>query len=193
MTTRWIRILFFLTLITFSFHCKSSDTSDESVSVQDREAMDSDSQGSLGNMKGSDPDESTSRGAGTGKKGCIKGDCVNGFGVYVYENGDTYTGMFKDDKRNGEGSFAYSNGETFKGSYQDDMRTGKGLYTFSNGDKFAGEFQKGEIAGQGVYTFKDGKVLTGTFSGNGSSGSGTIIENGKPRNCKIENRKLACE
>lgn len=171
-----------LAVLLFTFQCKSSET-------QDGKAPESGSE-----MDPSDPDEKKSRDMASRGKGCIKGDCVNGFGVYVYENGDIYTGNFKNDKRDGEGSFEYANGETFRGIYKEDNRIGKGIYTFSNGDKFVGEFDKGEITGPGVYTFQDGKSLTGEFTKNGSTGKGTLLDSsGKTQNCQVENRKLRCD
>lgn len=190
-------ILVFLFIVNID--CKSSDPQTEQAndppSVEDKEAQDSNSQErNYSDMGSSDPEEESKVPLQkSDAKGCIKGDCVGGFGVYVYENKDTYTGNFKDDMRDGEGSFSYSEGESFKGNYAKDLREGKGLYEFSNGDKFAGEFKAGEITGPGVYTFKNGKILTGSFSGNGSTGSGTLVDGGKTRNCKVEARKLSCE
>lgn len=186
-------LLFFI-ILSSGFFCKSSDTQDNSNSIE-MTTEDGSKDRSVSEMGANDPDEESARSLAkaAGKKGCIKGDCVNGFGVYVYENGDIYTGNFKEDKRDGDGSFLYENGEVFKGSYSQDSRNGRGIYKFTNGDSFTGNFKNGEIDGDGVYTFKDGKVLNGKFSKNGSSGEGTILDEGKLRNCKIENRKVNCE
>jgi hypothetical protein len=191
-----IRTFFlFLFLFSLAFNCASSDTQENGSVAPEENQEDRSKDRSVGDMSATDPEEESARSLAksSGKKGCIKGDCVNGFGVYVYENGDIYTGNFRDDLREGDGSFLYENGEVFKGQYAKDLRNGKGIYKFKNGDNFAGEFIKGEIADSGIYTFKDGKVLNGNFENNGSSGSGKILENGITRNCKIESRKLSCE
>lgn len=186
-------ILLFL-ILSVGFNCKSSDTQDTSNSIEVT-GEDGSKDRSVGEMGSKDPDEESARSLAksAGKKGCIKGDCTNGFGVYVYENGDIYTGNFKEDKREGDGSFLYENKEVFKGLYSQDSRNGKGIYKFKNGDSYSGNFKNGEIEGDGVYTFKDGKVLNGKFSNNGSSGEGTVLDDGRLRNCKIKNRKLSCE
>jgi len=44
------------------------------------------------------------------KKGCISGDCTNGFGTYTYANGDKYVGEWKEHKQNGQGTFTFTNG-----------------------------------------------------------------------------------
>lgn len=126
------------------------------------------------------------------KFGCIEGDCVDGIGTYVYENGDVYKGAFAKDKRNGNGSFTYVDGEKFEGDYLEDQRQGKGIYTFKNGDKYEGEFQNGQIHGKGSYFFQDGKFLLGTFE-KGANGEGELNDNGKKRPCQVKERKLLCE
>ena len=42
--------------------------------------------------------------------GCTQGDCVNGYGVYVWDSGEKYEGYWKNDKRNGYGVNNFSNG-----------------------------------------------------------------------------------
>ncbi len=34
---------------------------------------------------------------------CIKGDCVNGKGIYKFKNGSIYNGEFKEGKPHGKG------------------------------------------------------------------------------------------
>ena len=33
----------------------------------------------------------------------------NGYGVYIYANGDKYLGMWKEDRRHGQGEYIYKN------------------------------------------------------------------------------------
>ena len=32
---------------------------------------------------------------------CVSGDCTNGYGTYIYQNGDKYVGYSKDNKAHG--------------------------------------------------------------------------------------------
>ena len=59
--------------------------------------------------------------------GCENGDCHNGYGTYIWFNGDTddrpwshgdkFTGYFKNGKMHGQGSYFYTNGNVYVGNY----------------------------------------------------------------------------
>jgi hypothetical protein len=72
--------------------------------------------------------------------GCISGNCENGFGIFRWSSGDTYSGEFKDSQL-----------------------TGYGNYFYSNGDKYVGNMVDAKFEGQGTYTYADGTVETGTW------------------------------
>ncbi|MBN2403320.1 MAG: hypothetical protein JXN64_13110, partial [Spirochaetes bacterium] len=44
------------------------------------------------------------------KTGCIEGDCIDGYGTYVYDDGSAYTGTFKDGKKHGKGTMTWTSG-----------------------------------------------------------------------------------
>lgn len=67
--------------------------------------------------------------ASTGK--CAGGDCVNGEGVFISEEGK-YEGQFKDNKKQGKGSMKYANSR-YEGQWENDMRSGKGTLTWEDG------------------------------------------------------------
>ena len=50
---------------------------------------------------------------------CIKGNCVNGYGVSTQPDGTKYQGEWKDDKRHGKGVYTYSNGTKHEGEWKD--------------------------------------------------------------------------
>ncbi|TGN08327.1 MORN repeat-containing protein [Leptospira ilyithenensis] len=183
----WKRTLSLLIFGSFFYFISCSSTPKEGEA--NKEGTEQSSR-SVENIDVQDPNKQDSN---EKKFGCVEGDCVNGIGKYIYENGDIYQGSFKNDQREGQGNFVYTDGEKFSGIYKEDKRSGPGEYQFKNGDKYIGEFKDGGINGKGTYSFKDGKSLNGDFSNDGMEGTGTLIEDGKPRNCKIQARKLLCE
>ncbi len=48
---------------------------------------------------------------------CIKGDCENGEGTYIYADGNKYVGEFKDGKLNGQGTYTFADGSVQKGMW----------------------------------------------------------------------------
>ncbi len=50
---------------------------------------------------------------------CISGDCQNGYGTYIYENGDKYIGYFRAGKKHLFGVDTYKNGTTKSGLWED--------------------------------------------------------------------------
>ena len=49
---------------------------------------------------------------------CIKGNCNNGFGVFLYENGAKYTGDFFNGKFSGSGFYTSPDGRSYKGEWK---------------------------------------------------------------------------
>ncbi len=74
--------------------------------------------------------------------GCKSGNCVNGFGTYLFPSGNKYTGNFKDKKRDGQGTFFFANGDKFEGTFLDNFQY-SGTYTYSTGEKYVGTYRAG--------------------------------------------------
>ena len=55
------------------------------------------------------------------QKGCISGDCDNGFGIWGYDNGDKYEGNWVDKKMHGSGIYYYKNGDIYKGDFRNNI------------------------------------------------------------------------
>ena len=49
---------------------------------------------------------------------CIQGDCVNGYGTYIFSSGDKYVGEWKNSKYHGQGTFTYADGRVEKGIWE---------------------------------------------------------------------------
>jgi len=47
--------------------------------------------------------------------GCIRGDCVNGYGIFTWISGAQYVGAFEDGEQNGPGSYSFPNGHRIEG------------------------------------------------------------------------------
>ena len=51
---------------------------------------------------------------------CIKGDCNNGYGVWIFSDGDKYSGNYKKGKMHGYGTYEYTNGDIAVGEFKKD-------------------------------------------------------------------------
>jgi Protein of unknown function (DUF1566)/MORN repeat len=56
------------------------------------------------------------------KASCIKGDCKNGYGVFIFSNGDKYDGAWNKGKRHGWGVYTWNSGRQFKGEFRNNKR-----------------------------------------------------------------------
>lgn len=93
---------------------------------------------------------------------CISGNCMHGYGEYIYDNGDKYFGHWRNGSRNGKGSYKFSNGSVFQGSYSNGKRQGYGILTSSNGTRQAGQWKSSSFLGNNrtQNTSKPRKVAT---------------------------------
>ncbi len=87
--------------------------------------------------------------------GCISGDCKNGFGKFVYNNG-FYEGNFKNGYRNGTGKYFYDIGDFYQGTFKDNKFNGKGIYYYTNGERYDGEWKDQRHHGKGQMFHFDG-------------------------------------
>ncbi|MGW8287947.1 MAG: MORN repeat-containing protein [Desulfobulbales bacterium] len=133
---------------------------------------------------------------------CIQGDCINGFGIYIfpeggqyagqfsegkfagegsqeYADGKRYEGMFANSSPHGEGKLIYSDGSIYTGDFEHGAITGQGAIVFADGSKYDGTFKNGLFSGTGVYTFADGSQYKGVFKNNLFNGKGTITSDGQ--------------
>jgi len=133
--------------------------------------------------------------------GCISGDCKNGFGKYVYNNG-YYEGNFKNGYRNGTGKYFYDIGDFYQGTFKDNKFNGKGIYYYTNGQRYDGEWKDQRNHGKGqMFHFgglpEEGYWNEGKFAGKntpppaydawvknnyGETNSNPVANNTKPNN-----------
>ena len=93
---------------------------------------------------------------------CIEGNCINGKGKKVWQNGRVYIGEFKNGLRDGIGMHEI-NGNKYEGEWKEDNINGQGKYTFADGKSYEGEFKNNKFHGQGKFTLADGTIIEGEY------------------------------
>lgn len=78
------------------------------------------------------------------QKGCVEGNCENGWGVYEYYLGKVYQGRYE-------------------GNFMDGVRHGKGKFTYATGERYEGAWKNGRPHGIGVKFNKKGGMTSGTW------------------------------
>ena len=92
---------------------------------------------------------------------CISGNCEDGYGVYVDEDNNRYSGFFKNGMYNGKGTFIYYGGDIYTGNFVDDTFSGQGTYIWSiNGERYFGHWENGIRQGIGTIFLEDGSSST---------------------------------
>ena len=71
---------------------------------------------------------------------CIEGNCIDGKGKKVWQNGRVYIGDFKNGLRDGIG-MGEINGNKYEGEWKDDKIHGQGKFTLADGDSYEGEWK----------------------------------------------------
>lgn len=79
--------------------------------------------------------------------GCIKGDCQNGTGTYIFKNGAKYTGDMLNERPHGKGKAEYSNGERYDGEWSGGYFNGYGTLYLVDGGKVSGYWREGTYIG----------------------------------------------
>lgn len=123
--------------------------------------------------------------------GCVSGNCTNGFGTYVYEDGQKIYAQFSKGKVINKVVCYYQSGEKYIGGWYNNRRDGMGVMYQKNGkvaegiwakDLFIGE-TKTEMSsfgcvsgncgnGDGVFTYEDKTRYNGEFKNGLASGFG---------------------
>ncbi len=84
-----------------------------------------------------------------GRVGCTEGDCKNGRGTYIYQDGIAkYTGTFTSGMPDGKGVIYYSNGERYKGEWALGSFNGEGILYLPDGTEVVGFWKEGSYMGK---------------------------------------------
>ena len=76
---------------------------------------------------------------------CISGNCTDGFGTYVWDNGDRYVGESVNNLGHGLGTYYYSNGNQYTGEWINNLTHGNGTFTWSDGTQKSGIWKNGKL------------------------------------------------
>jgi hypothetical protein len=88
------------------------------------------------------------------------------YAVKNYSSGDRYEGYLDTEtgKREGFGLYIFSNGDRYKGKWQTGKMHGQGVFVWANSDNYFGEWYEGSMTGHGVKSnIMDGSSIEGYF------------------------------
>ena len=106
--------------------------------------------------------------------GCISGDCENGFGKFIYSDGDIYEGNFKSSYRHGQGKYVYIEGDIYDGIWVWSDRQGLGYYQWPSGNEYIGYWSSNQQEGKGTKFYLDGTTEAGTWKAGVFQTTGTF-------------------
>ena len=72
----------------------------------------------------------------TTKTGCIYGNCENGYGIKVWDDGSKYDGNWKQGQPNGLGNMHYSTGRYYEGEFSNGQCNGRGILYNKDGSVY---------------------------------------------------------
>ena len=107
--------------------------------------------------------------------GCQEGNCFNGYGKYLYANGNKYMGEFSEGKPHGRGILFCANGNKYLGQWEKSWRQGEGKFIFQEGHEYTGEFYRNNFHGQGIMAFANGDRYEGNWKVNLPNGKGVYF------------------
>ena len=115
-------------------------------------------------------------------EGEYKNEKREGYGKYIWENGEYYIGQWLNDKENGKGIIYYKNGNIkYDGDFVNGKYEGNGILIDENGEYYKGQWLNGKGHGKGIEYYKNGNIkYDGDFVNNQYEGYGKYIwENGE--------------
>lgn len=101
-------------------------------------------------------------------KGCLSGDCVNGYGIYLYPSGIKYIGIFQNGIPYRQGVCYYPDGSKYIGEWVNEKRNGQGIYYTKTHEILEGIWKNDAFIGKA-------KSAKGCIDGNCVNGTGTYV------------------
>ncbi|RJQ19453.1 MAG: hypothetical protein C4560_06040 [Nitrospiraceae bacterium] len=112
---------------------------------------------------------------------CIKDDCINGHGVYLWNSGKKYEGEWKDGKRHGRGTLTYADKARYEGEWKNDRMHGQGSKVYPDGSQYMGEWKNGNRDGNGTMIYHANSKYVGQWKNGLEHGYGTVSYKGMSR------------
>ncbi|MBP7473676.1 MAG: hypothetical protein KBF83_07720 [Pyrinomonadaceae bacterium] len=106
---------------------------------------------------------------------CLSGNCLNGFGKYLFANGNTYEGNFVNGRGNGKGKVVNTDGSSYVGDFVNGKMEGRGIFLSANGNTYNGLWANNVRSGLGKETIqKSGEFYNGQFAHDKRNGKGIV-------------------
>ncbi len=105
---------------------------------------------------------------------CIKGNCTNGKGAYVFKSGAKYVGEFKNGRIYKYGTLYFSDGKVYTGQWKNQRRNGKGQMSYGDGAVYKGYFVNNKREGMGRLTLSNGEIYEGEWKNDLKHGKGFV-------------------
>lgn len=103
-----------------------------------------------------------------------KNDKRTGLGVYFYTPSNRYEGQHLESAFHGNGVYYFESGNVYKGEFTDSKFNGYGTYYWATGDRYEGQWKSDERTGKGVYYYNDGNIYEGNFLNGKRTGKGIL-------------------
>ena len=92
-----------------------------------------------------------------------------------YYDKEVYEGEYRNENREGYGKYIYENGNYYIGQWLNDKPHGKGIKYYKNGNiLYEGDFVNGKAEGNGKYIYEDGEYYIGQWLNGNKHGKGII-------------------
>ena len=100
----------------------------------------------------------TSSKSSSKKTGCQWGDCQNGVGEKLYQDGGRYVGEFVAGKWHGYGIYLDVDGDVCEGQYRKSISDGPNFCLYKSGSLYFGRNARGYRSGTGFFVLSDGTI-----------------------------------
>ena len=106
---------------------------------------------------------------------CVKGNCDNGNGIYIFKSGAKYDGKFKNGRIYEYGTLYFRDGRIYTGEWSNQRRTGKGRLKYPDGSLYTGFFKENKRSGMGKMSYANGMTYDGEWKDDLQHGNGILI------------------
>jgi len=106
--------------------------------------------------------------------GGMENGFMNGYGIWIHDNGNRYEGDFSFGLFEGQGKMTYADGSVYEGEWHESARQGRGKMVFSDGAVYEGQWHNHKFHGQGTLNYPNGTRYEGAWQNHERSGYGVM-------------------